>query len=231
MISEIDIAKFLKTTRSSPFEDKANWILRLVKSRSVLDLGCIGHSMERVDQEGDRWLHNRICQDASDVVGLDVLEPEAKVLETRGFDIRVANAEDFQLDRFFDVIVCGDLIEHVSNHAGLLDCIHRHLNLEGIAVVTTPNPLAVARIANIICDGSTPINLEHTCWICPQTMLQLADRCGFEICEFRWLITDFPMKSHRLPLAPIANAVARLLVRVNRSLSNDFGVVLRKKRA
>ena len=229
MIEESQIAEFLNSIRTAPKAIKGNWIVDLVQDKSVLDLGCIGHTIDRVDSEGDLWLHKRIRGRAKEVVGLDSLGDEARILQGRGFDIRVANAENFQLGRTFDVVVCGDLIEHVGNHAGLLESIHRHLAADGIAVVTTPNPLAVARIANIVCDGSTPINMEHTSWICPQTMLQLAHRCGFQIVDFRWLFTDFPMRSQRLPFAPFANALSAILTRVNRLLSTDFGVVLKKQ--
>lgn len=39
----------------------------------------------------------------------------------------------------WDIVVCAEVIEHVPNPAALLDTIYRHLNENGVALISTPN--------------------------------------------------------------------------------------------
>ena len=146
-----------------------------------------------------------------------------------GYDMICADALSLRLDRTFDVVVCGDLIEHTTNPGGLLATIAHHLRADGLGIVTTPNPFAVGRLFNILADGWTDINTEHVCWFCPQTMFQLIERSGMFIERFSWLKTDHPVWTKRRYWGRLLNRLAPLIASKRHALRNDFGVVVRKK--
>lgn len=52
--------------------------------------------------------------------GLDLYEEGVEYLRQIGYHINVGNAENYDLGRQFDVIVSGDLIEHLGDLGGFL---------------------------------------------------------------------------------------------------------------
>lgn len=219
---------YLSMVKRSPYIGKREFIRNYVSNKNVLDLGCVAHTVERCINSPDTWLHNVICKNARSVLGVDLLEKEVQELCKRGYTMICADALAMRLDTKYDVVVCGDLIEHVNNHYSLLETIKYHLLSDGVALITTPNPFAVSRFFNILADGWTGINPEHVCWFCPQTMFQLVERSGLTIDSFFWLETDFSMPTEHFIWGKLFNRIAPLMARWNQFFRNDFGVVLKK---
>jgi len=48
--------------------------------------------------------------------------------------------ENVAIEQKFDIIVCGELIEHIENPGLMLDGIKRFMNDDRILIITTPNP-------------------------------------------------------------------------------------------
>lgn len=211
--------------------DKDDLILDLCAGKNVLDIGCIDHSAETALDLGDRWLHSRIRDVAQSVVGLDLLEDDAATLNDLGFNIVAGNAEDFDLGQNFDVVVAGDLIEHLSNIGMFLESVSRHLDPDSLMVVTTPNPFNIEQITQAIFRHRTMVNVEHSVQIDPKAMFQLVERSPLEIVHFRWIDTrfHFVLKGGRIARR-IVNPLSRRLMNVRPLIRRDYAVVLRHRR-
>ena len=48
-----------------------------------------------------------------------------------------------RLGRKFDVIVTGEILEHLPNQGLFLENAERHLKKKGVQILTTPNALAL----------------------------------------------------------------------------------------
>lgn len=218
---------FVRLSRRAQYLSKPDFIMQYIDGKHVLDLGVVAHSIDCARSKSEQWLHGLIAKHAKSVLGVDLLKEEVAQLQEMGFNIICQDALTMRLNKKFDVVVCGDLIEHVSCPAALLETIKAHLTVNGIALLTTPNPFSINRFFNIIFDGLTHINHEHTCWFCPQTMYQLIKRCGFQIIDFYWLATGFPMYTKRRFWGAAANTFSKIAVRKNNLLNTDFGVVIK----
>lgn len=170
---------------------KEELISGLCHGKEVLDIGCIDHSYRTALDLGDDWLHGKIKGVAEKVTGLDILAEDAAVLNGLGFDIIVADAENFDTGKKYDVINAGDIIEHLSNIGSFLDCVGRHLKDNGIAIITTPNPFNIEQFCSILFSDSVVVNDQHTVWMDPMVFWQMATRHGFEVTEFFWIETRF----------------------------------------
>ena len=223
------IDQFILAARGAPRVDKRAFVAGAVVGRDVLELGAVGHTLERALERPEQWLHHTLRQAARSVLGVDILAPEVAELRRLGYDFVCADAEHLRLEQRFGAVVCGDLLEHVANPGGLFATIAHHLEEGGVAVVTTPNPFAARRFCNILADGWTAINAEHVAWFCPQTLFQLVERCGFYIDGLAWLETEYPMRTGNRRWGPFLNRLADRLARCNPLFANDFGVVLRRK--
>lgn len=225
-----DFSTLRSTAKKQQAIDKRNWILGAVKDRTVLDLGIVDHDIEESLRHPEKWLHGAIVENAKHVVGVDILEDAIQRLRGEGFNVLAADALELRLDERFDVVVCGDLIEHVASPLALLETISYHLNDDGQAYISTPNPFAIGRAFQVLFEGWTGVNSEHVCWICPQTMFQLVERSDLSISRLEWLITDYPATLTRRGFGRLGNFVRARAQERNRFLSDDFGVELRRRR-
>lgn len=147
--------------------------------KDVLDLGCA------VGYKKATWMHGYIKSVARSICGLDLDENSVNDIRAMGFDVVCENAQDFDLNRKFELIHAGELIEHLDNFSGFLMCAKKHLQPGGAILITTPNAL---RINNLLYSvtGGLKVNVEHTCWFC-ETIRTLLGRMGFEVVELGYL--------------------------------------------
>jgi 2-polyprenyl-3-methyl-5-hydroxy-6-metoxy-1,4-benzoquinol methylase len=165
-----------KSTKSVRFEQ----LKRFYKGKDILDIGCaVGYKKED-------WMHKNIKSIANSIYGLDLDAQSVEEIRKLGFDVEQGNAQDFNLNRKFNLVHAGELIEHLDNPGGFLESVRRHLVEDGVLLLTTPNAL---RISNFIyaATGGLRVNYEHTFWFCETTIRALLERKGFEIVELGYL--------------------------------------------
>jgi 2-polyprenyl-3-methyl-5-hydroxy-6-metoxy-1,4-benzoquinol methylase len=166
-------------------DHKIAFVVARARGKDVLDIGCVEH--DPGNYQSRFWLHRAIREVAKSVVGLDLQEAGVQYLSERGFDIRFADAQLFDLKQEFDVIVAGDVVTHLEDLHGFFECCRKHLRPDGRLLVSSPN---LWHWRNILKAGLRPrrvcTNLEQTLWLCPTTLAQLAGRHGFNVLETRY---------------------------------------------
>lgn len=167
------------------YRNKNEWIIPKVVGKNVLDLGCVRHDLDETTKEG--WLHGHIVNNAATVTGVDYLEEEVNELVKKGYNMVCANVETMDLGNKYELIVAGDLIEHLSNFGMFLERVYEHLKDNGEFVVTTPNPVNIFRFMNVLAGGKAGANQEHTCWFTEQVLEQLVVRYGFKVKEVAYV--------------------------------------------
>ena len=156
--------------------DRFEIIRPLLGSGSVLDLGCASR-YGRSD-----WLHGLLAAKVSDLVGIDINSVTVEKLQAEGFDVRLADAREFDLGRRFDAVFAGELIEHLDDVRGFLTNVHRHLEPGGRLVLTTPNAFYVGNFVYRF-GGHGQVHPEHTCWYCEDTLRRVLEVNGFSKVE------------------------------------------------
>lgn len=177
-------AEVLRAAWRSPIADRLAFLEERCEGKRVLDVGCVAHDAARM--RSPDWLHGRLASVAERCVGVDVLDDGVATMREQGF---VAVAHDLReglgplaAEAPFDVIVAGELIEHV----GALDMLFRTasdaLVAGGELLVTTPNPYAPKRVRA----GQRGIvweNTDHVLYAFPSGMAELAERHGLLLAE------------------------------------------------
>ena len=158
---------------------KIAYMLKRVTGKSVLDLGCVQHGRDAFLNKD--WLHKAINMHAASCKGLDLYEAGVNHLNTEGYDVIYGDAQDFDLKKKYEVIVAGDLIEHLENFTGFFNSVSKNLANNGSLLIATPNPWHWKRCIKGFLGKKIAVNPEHTCWFCPETLRLLAGRHNFEV--------------------------------------------------
>ncbi len=162
-------------------DTKISFAIKYCRGKSVLDLGCVQHNPENFKSK--YWLHKALKEVARVLVGLDLSEEGVKYLQSKGFNVILGDAQCFELKRKFDVIVAGDLIEHLEDFHGFFESCKKHLEPNGRIIISTPNIWHWKFIVKAALFGRVNPNPEHTCWFDPQTLQQLAERHDLKMGE------------------------------------------------
>ncbi|MHC4962291.1 MAG: class I SAM-dependent methyltransferase [Planctomycetota bacterium] len=213
------------THHSQPLVEKNELISSVCRNKKVLDLGCIDHSYQTALGLGDQWLHKQIKSVASELTGLDVLAEDAMKLKEYGFDIVAGNAENFCLNQKFDVIVAGDLIEHLSNIGMFLQCIKKHMDDNSMFIFTTPNPFNIEQSMSAVFANQISVNAQHTCWLSPHVCWELLTREGFDIKGFYWVETQYHFPLDKIVLKNAVNWISNYILKRKNLCKRDFAIL------
>ena len=137
-------------------------IRKYVIDKDVLDVGAVGQT-----EHYNLW--DEIKDISGKITGIDIVPSNNE-------NIVEGNMENYSFDKQFDVIILGDIIEHVGNQGLLLDNIRKHLKPDGVFILTTPN----AKWPTVF----LPTNVTHTLWHDRSTLEVILKRYGFIIKKF-----------------------------------------------
>ena len=145
-------------------------ILRYVRDKDILDIGSTGQT-----EAYDLFALTR--NEAAQIVGIDTTPSSDPA-------IVCGDMETHSFGKQFDVILAGDVLEHVDNQGLFLQNVHRHLKSEGVFILTTPN-------AKWFTVALKP-NPTHTLWHDRYTLTHLLQRHQFQIDYFQYYYGNKP---------------------------------------
>jgi SAM-dependent methyltransferase len=163
--------------------DRESLLRDLCRGRRVLDLGCVDEGARELGA-----LHRALAAEASSCVGLDYDRVGIDALAAAGYDVLVGDITGSPSEALcrrapFDVVVAGELVEHLDCPSALLCFAAPLLAPEGELILTTPNPYALHRV-RAGWDGVAWENVDHVTYLFPSGIAELADRCGMELAWF-----------------------------------------------
>lgn len=151
----------------APSVERLDYLLNHCRDNVVLHIGAAG------------WLHEHIEGVAKVCYGLDIVDcPHIENF----YQVDLEQADSLPRIAGLDVIIAGEIIEHLSNAGRFLDL----LRAAGVRVIlTTPNCYSRAGLRHME-QGVENVNAEHSAWYSYQTLKTLVERHGFEIRHWAW---------------------------------------------
>ncbi len=160
---------YLRTARK-----RIRAIERHSKGGRLLDVGCgFGYFLEVAQGSFDEcW-------------GVDISGHAAEAVRQKGICCHQGDLAAAQFaDRYFDVVVMEDLLEHVSSCGALLSEVRRILRDDGLLAITTPN--IRSWLATISRDRWVSFKIpEHVVYYSPATIGRVLATNGFHTTEIR----------------------------------------------
>ena len=193
-------------------------LLEFSRGKRVVHIGFVDEHRLEAKVAGGRGLHERLAEEASSLVGLDVEEEGVRWATERGFEAHAVDAQSPEavaalgLERA-DVVVAGEVIEHLDAPGPFLRAMHELVTPVGLLVVTTPNAY---RLLNFLAPaaGVELVHPDHTAWHSPHTLANLLARNGWEPEGAAYYQNPPPQIEGRVGAA--ARGARRLFVRVGR---------------
>lgn len=172
-------------------EDRLAYLMAAAAGKRVLDIGVVAHTLEAVAHP--EWLHGHLRRSAAACVGCDILPESVAFLCSQGFDVRLVDLTEGPLMEMFDVIVAGEVLEHLSAPGRLLESCAKMLAPGGRLYVTVPNPWYFNIIAKNLTGRSLYIDsADHVVWYDPNSLYELGQRCGLEMVSWAGIEAGSP---------------------------------------
>lgn len=203
--------------------DRIEFIAHACAGCRVLDLGAMDETAWAAKRGRGTWLHEEISFSALAVDGVDnsVLVPE-EALRT-GPNATIRRGDITKPDLLVatpaaapDVVVVGELIEHLENPLQFLKCLAAIERLAGrTLILSTPNATALHNVLiGLIQREST--HRDHLCIFSYKTLASLCARAGFHAWEI------IPYYARFTEMQARHSGVLNLAVRAAQRLINLF---------
>ncbi len=203
---------------------KEEFILKVAAGRSVLHLGCVGFTdlapSDRV-RFAKQSLHWKLTQ-LSETVGVDrsvgVIDEYRKLgVFTNIVAGDVERLDELQITRRFDVVIAGDIIEHLSNPGRMLDGIRRFCTENTQVIITTPNAFGSPNFLRYSI-GRFQEGAEHVMSFNQQNLVNLLNRHGYSLSELHTCFQPRSADKHRATVFTLGRKVFELFPRFGGTL-------------
>jgi 2-polyprenyl-3-methyl-5-hydroxy-6-metoxy-1,4-benzoquinol methylase len=169
----------VRAARAEPVTDRMAYLCDLVRGKKLLDVGVVDHFAG-----SGQHLHRQLARVAAESLGVDVVEEGIEALRREGFNARVCDVTEETIGEVFEIIVAGELIEHLGAPQALFRLGQRNLIRGGRLVLTSPNPYYVSRIRDALL-GRARENADHVSLWSPSGIAEMAERHDLRLERYR----------------------------------------------
>jgi len=186
-------------------------ILEFCRNKKVLNIGCADNY----------YLHAKISEIAKDLVGIDINRGSLNSLKEDGYKVFEMDAENIQIDETFDIIVMGEVIEHVNNVGNVLNSVSKLMNKDSVLILTTPNIACLLLYFNVVILGKDQAP-DHVYYFDIKTIDRLIERYNLRINEKIYIPPEIKMLGNNI-LSKIVYFIATVIENIIYLFSKRLG--------
>lgn len=206
-ITSIDSVRFQKVLK------------QIGKRKQVLDLGC-----------GDGFFMEKIKAEGNIVEGVEISVPAVRKARGKGFMVYNISLNDdwsSKLNKLYDIIFAGELIEHIFDTDRFLQNCRNALKKNGSLVITTPNVASLGRRL-LLLFGKNPLiettarktDAGHIRYFTHQTLINLLLQNRFKVTYMASGVINFDNRG---------KYYSSLLARIFPTLGNTIIITAKKE--
>lgn len=171
---------------------RVEFIKQISAGKKVLHLGCTNFPYTKDSIENEMLLHFDLQKTAKELYGFDFDQAGIDILSEHGtknlFRADLEKLEEVKLDETFDVIIAGEMIEHLNNPGLFLQGIQRFMNAETSLVITTINAYSAFRFLIYGLRGkggeNEPVHPDHVYYFSYKTLSLIINRANLMVKDF-----------------------------------------------
>jgi 2-polyprenyl-3-methyl-5-hydroxy-6-metoxy-1,4-benzoquinol methylase len=214
--------------------DRLEALRELVRGRRVIDVGFADEGMMSAKRARGTWLHEVVAETARECVGIDADAVAVTRAQELGFTAHVADVEDVAALLALaiepaEVVVAGELIEHLDRPGAFLDAVAALLAPRGLLALTTPNAHSLTNVLGAVA-GRELVNPDHVAWYSWRTLATLLMRHGWQLEDLSYYPFPRPASGNLMQRLVFNGyqVVARPLFRVRPALADGIVAVARR---
>jgi SAM-dependent methyltransferase len=172
--------------------DRVTFIKEQCDGKKVLHLGCTNYPYTADSLKNNDLLHFRLAEISRELYGFDFDKEGLNVLRESGtknlYFADLEKLDEVDLSETFDVIVAGEMIEHLSNPGLFLRGIKRFMHQDTKLIITTINAYGALRFTLYALRGkggtNEPVHPDHVFYYSYSTLNLLIKRADLSVDEF-----------------------------------------------
>jgi 2-polyprenyl-3-methyl-5-hydroxy-6-metoxy-1,4-benzoquinol methylase len=224
--------------------DRNSFLIERARNKTVLHLGCADEHAVGLKLRKHAHLHAQLAAVTKELWGVDASGEALSELRLAGFsnliraDVERLDEIDALHNQHFDVVIAGELIEHIFNPGLFLKACRRLCSANTELILTTPNALVYSQTLFALLNREA-IHPDHTLMWSPATLKNLVVRSGFAVKEV-WVYGGTPCVQltpkesgprmlARLGLRCLDAVIRQTVVRFRPWLNNGLIIVARNK--
>ncbi len=215
---------------------RIDYLVGRARGRRVIHVGFVDTGCAEANMGSDTWLHAHLDRAATALVGIDVNEVGVKEAVDRGYEAYAIDCRDAVALRDAGIepgqlVIAGEVIEHLDDPGSFLAGLHNLTGPGGEMVITTPNITGLfntfAALANR--EINHPDHVVMFTW---QTLTTMARRHGWEPVETAMYVPSVKFEGRGLSgrvlgwAGRLAVALERLMGRLGRPYFCDGMIVV-----
>jgi 2-polyprenyl-3-methyl-5-hydroxy-6-metoxy-1,4-benzoquinol methylase len=167
--------------------DRFEYLRDVARNRRVVHVGFVDAGCQELNVQSGAWLHEHLAGVTAELVGLDLDEAGVADAREQGYDAHAVDCRDIDAVRALglapaDVVVAGEVIEHLDDPGRFLDGLHSLVAPGGVLVVTTPNAAGLVNAVALL--GNVEVNHpDHVALYSCRTLDTMLRRHGWEPIE------------------------------------------------
>jgi SAM-dependent methyltransferase len=178
-----------KKVPRTPLIDRDEYIIAHCRGRDVFHLGACDAPMTASKAERNELLHQKLMAAGCSLVGFDNDRDAIDLLKSK---YSIDNIQEADLSASSpvtgvqaEVIVCADIIEHVSNVGQLLRNCNELCRPDGTLLISTINALSLKQAIRALL-AREPVHPDHLAYYSYATLGVVLGRHGFTMTECRF---------------------------------------------
>jgi len=171
--------------------ERTDYILEACRGKRVLHVGCTDMPYTEQKLRGNYLLHADIEKVAAVQYGIDLSEEGIKMLQDAGFkNLAVGDVEEIATknpfgDVEFDIILAGEIVEHLSNPGLFLAGIRPLLKSpDARLIITTVNATCAYRVLYTLLTNDEKVHPDHVFYYSRKTLTELVRRYNYVVENF-----------------------------------------------
>jgi hypothetical protein len=196
-------------------DERLKFIMKHSAQRNVTHIGCadVPYTERRIND--GRLLHKNLIDITNDIVGIDISTEGLKILSKNYPTHKFCLPEEYNNLGFSpDLILAGEVIEHVDNPSSFLNYINSISSSNTRLLITTPNAYSIKGFLRAIL-GREYCHPDHVLHFSEMTLKNLLIKHGWKID-----IVDFYFST---PTTFLGNLTAPIFCLIRRATSKKIG--------
>ncbi len=143
--------------------DRIPWLVEQCRGKRVIHVGFADAGFREEQGRAGRWLHGHLDDVATSLVGLDFDGPGVQAATDAGFEAHLVDCTDPDAVAALglepaDVVLAGEVIEHLGAPGPFLDAMASLCAPGGTLIVTTPNAYG---LVNVVANIPRRVEVNH----------------------------------------------------------------------